>query len=183
MRRTLSIAVVASRLIATVVDVVAAGVQVDRNQKSFLLRCARQRHRHRHRRADRDEEFYRGTAAAVTPTSSFKNVERSNDREEIFLEIVCLRLIEQHTVDVSGQHYAVQVYQLADNVWIADGKFRGDQLRTSGSTLGKAVSAWRRAAVKRPADKPTVSVIQPLSVQAEEMAQTDRVPCPARRLV
>jgi hypothetical protein len=45
-------------------------------------------------------------------------------------------------VDVSGQHYAVQVYQYANHVWIADGKFLGDRLRTRGSTARKAVRAW-----------------------------------------
>jgi hypothetical protein len=43
----------------------------------------------------------------------------------------------QHTVDVSGQRYAVQVYQYADNLWIADGELLGQQLRTIGSTPKK----------------------------------------------
>jgi hypothetical protein len=29
-----------------------------------------------------------------------------------------------------GQRYAAQVYQHADNLWIADGEFLGHQLRT-----------------------------------------------------
>jgi hypothetical protein len=57
--------------------------------------------------------------------------------------------MSQHTVDVSGQLYAVQVYQYADNVWIADGEFRGHQLRTRGSTAKKAVTAWQNAAVDK----------------------------------
>jgi hypothetical protein len=57
--------------------------------------------------------------------------------------------MSQHTVDVSGQRYAVQVYQYADNVWIADGEFRGHQLRTRGSTAKKAVTAWQNAAVDK----------------------------------
>lgn len=56
----------------------------------------------------------------------------------------------QHRINVSNQHCAVQVYQMANHVWIADGEFLGAQLRARGSTAGKAVSAWRRAAVKRP---------------------------------
>jgi hypothetical protein len=50
------------------------------------------------------------------------------------------------TVDVSRQHYAVQVYQYANHVSIADGEFLGDQLRTRGSTAKKAVRAWQKAA-------------------------------------
>jgi hypothetical protein len=55
----------------------------------------------------------------------------------------------QHTVDVSGQRYAVQVYQYADNLWIADGELFGQQLRTIGSTPKKAVRAWRNAVVEK----------------------------------
>jgi hypothetical protein len=55
--------------------------------------------------------------------------------------------MSQHTVDVSGRHYVVQVYQHANNVWIAAGVFLGDQLRTRGSTAKKAVRAWQKAAV------------------------------------
>ena len=56
------------------------------------------------------------------------------------------------TVDVSRQHYAVQVYQYANRVWIADGEFLGDQLRTRGSTAKKAVRAWRKAAAGKHRD-------------------------------
>jgi hypothetical protein len=38
--------------------------------------------------------------------------------------------MSKHTVDVSGQCYAVRVYQYADNIWIADGEFFGHQLRS-----------------------------------------------------
>jgi hypothetical protein len=58
--------------------------------------------------------------------------------------------MEQHTIDVTGQQYVVQVFQLANSVWVADGEFLGDQLRTRGSTAGKAVKAWRKAAVEKP---------------------------------
>jgi len=62
--------------------------------------------------------------------------------------------MRQHTVDVSGRHYAVEVYQHADNVWIAAGEFLGDQLKTRGSTAKKAVRAWQKAAVGRISDNP-----------------------------
>jgi hypothetical protein len=57
--------------------------------------------------------------------------------------------MSQHTVDMSGQRYAVQVYQYPDHLWIADGEFLGRQLRTIGSTMRKAVMAWQNAAVKK----------------------------------
>jgi len=58
-------------------------------------------------------------------------------------------MTQQHTVDVCGRHYAVQVYQFADTVWIADGVFLGHQLRTRGSSAKKAVSAWQNAALRQ----------------------------------
>jgi hypothetical protein len=57
--------------------------------------------------------------------------------------------MRQHTVDVSGQRYAVKVYQYADHLWIADGELLGHELRTIGSTVKKAVIAWQNAAVKK----------------------------------
>jgi hypothetical protein len=54
-----------------------------------------------------------------------------------------------HTQGAMRNVYAVQVYQYADNVWIADGEFRGHQLRTRGSTAKKAVTAWENAAVDK----------------------------------
>jgi hypothetical protein len=60
-----------------------------------------------------------------------------------------LRSMSRHTVDVSGQRHAVQVYRYADNLWIADGKVLGQQLRTIGRTAKKAVSAWQNAAVQK----------------------------------
>jgi hypothetical protein len=59
-------------------------------------------------------------------------------------------VMEQRTVDLLGQRHIVQVFQLFNNVWVADGKFCGERLRTRGSTAGKAVSAWRKAAVGKP---------------------------------
>ena len=61
-------------------------------------------------------------------------------------------MTQQHTVDVCGRHYAVQVYQYAGNVWIADGVFLGHQLRTRGSTAKKAVGAWQNAALRQVPD-------------------------------
>jgi hypothetical protein len=60
--------------------------------------------------------------------------------------------MEQHTGAAPGRHSSVQVYQVATHVWIADGEALGDQLRVRGSTPGKALIAWREAAVKRAAD-------------------------------
>ena len=62
--------------------------------------------------------------------------------------------VKRRTVNVSGENCAVQVNQVAKNVWIADGEFRSDRLRARGSTAGKAVRAWCTAAVKR---APTVA--------------------------
>jgi hypothetical protein len=63
MRQTVLIAVVATLLIGTIVEVIAGG-QVSRGQTSFLLRSARQRHWHSS--AHRHEEFSDRGAAAVT---------------------------------------------------------------------------------------------------------------------
>ena len=55
----------------------------------------------------------------------------------------------QHSVDVFGQQYALDVYQYADNLWIAVGEFLGYQFRTVGRTALKAVRAWRKAAIEK----------------------------------
>jgi acyl-[acyl carrier protein]--UDP-N-acetylglucosamine O-acyltransferase len=55
----------------------------------------------------------------------------------------------QHTVEISRQHHAVRVYQVAKNVWIADGEFLSAHLRVRGSTAGNALRAWRKAAIKK----------------------------------
>ena len=60
--------------------------------------------------------------------------------------------MEQHTLGASGQRRPIQVYQVAKHVWIADGEALGDQLRVRGSTAGKALIAWHKAAVKKGAD-------------------------------
>jgi len=52
-------------------------------------------------------------------------------------------------VDVFGQPYALNVYQHADNLWIADGDFLGHQLRTIERTLQKAVRSWQKAAIEK----------------------------------
>jgi hypothetical protein len=54
-----------------------------------------------------------------------------------------------HSVDVFGQRYALNVYQHADNLWIAVGEFLGYQLRTIDRTALKAVRAWRKAAIEK----------------------------------
>ena len=59
--------------------------------------------------------------------------------------------MEQHTIGAPYSDSVVQVYQVANRVWIADGEALGDQLRVRGSTAGKALIAWRKAAVKRAA--------------------------------
>jgi hypothetical protein len=43
----------------------------------------------------------------------------------------------------------VQVYRYAVNLWIADGKVLGQQLRTIGRTAKKAVRAWQNAALQK----------------------------------
>jgi len=55
----------------------------------------------------------------------------------------------RHSVDVFGQPYALNVYQHADNLWIADGDFLGHQLRTIERTLQKAVRSWQKAAIEK----------------------------------
>jgi len=55
----------------------------------------------------------------------------------------------QHSVDVFGQQYALNVYQYAENLWIADGEFLGHQLRTIDRTALKAVRAWQKAAIEK----------------------------------
>jgi len=55
----------------------------------------------------------------------------------------------QHSVDVFGQRYALNVYQHADNLWIAVGEFLGHQLRTIDRTALKAVRAWQKAAIEK----------------------------------
>jgi hypothetical protein len=55
----------------------------------------------------------------------------------------------QYSVDVFGQRYAVNVYQHADNLWIAVGELLGSQLRTIDRTAQKAVRAWRKAAIEK----------------------------------
>jgi hypothetical protein len=55
----------------------------------------------------------------------------------------------RHSVDVFGQRYALNVYQHADNLWIAVGEFLGHQLRTIDRTALKAVRAWRKAAIDK----------------------------------
>jgi hypothetical protein len=57
--------------------------------------------------------------------------------------------MEKHTVHLFDRRYAVQIYKLANNVWIADGEVFGDRLRASGRTAGKALRAWRLAAEQR----------------------------------
>lgn len=64
--------------------------------------------------------------------------------------------MSQHTVDVSGWRYAVQVYQYANNLWIADGEVFDHQLRTIGRTAKKAVSAWQNAAIERRGKAPII---------------------------
>ena len=55
----------------------------------------------------------------------------------------------RHSVDVFGQRHALNVYQHADNLWIADGDFLGHQLRTIERTLQKAVRSWQKAAIEK----------------------------------
>jgi hypothetical protein len=55
----------------------------------------------------------------------------------------------QHLVDVFGHQYALDVYQYADNLWIAVGEFLGHQFRTVDRTALKAVRAWRKAAIEK----------------------------------
>ncbi|MGA7254163.1 MAG: hypothetical protein WBE29_05025 [Pseudolabrys sp.] len=55
----------------------------------------------------------------------------------------------QHSVEVLSQRYALHVYQYADNLWIAEGAFLGQQLRTIERTVQKAVHAWQKAAIEK----------------------------------
>jgi hypothetical protein len=57
----------------------------------------------------------------------------------------------EFTINVCRQAHKIQVYCLAKSFWIAGGEYLGEQLRTRGSTAGKAVMAWRRAAELRKA--------------------------------
>lgn len=52
----------------------------------------------------------------------------------------------EFTIDVCGQVHKIRVYCFANSFWVAAGEHLGKQLRTRGSTAGKAVTAWRRAA-------------------------------------
>ena len=52
----------------------------------------------------------------------------------------------EFTIEVCGQAHKIQVYCFAKSFWVAAGEYLGQQLRTRGSTAGKAVTAWRRAA-------------------------------------
>ena len=63
--------------------------------------------------------------------------------------------MEQHGIGAPYPDSVIQVYQFAKRVWIADGEALGDQLRARESTAGKALIAWRKAAVKRVSDGPT----------------------------
>jgi hypothetical protein len=60
--------------------------------------------------------------------------------------------MERRTVDAPGRRCSVQVYQVAKQVWVADGEALGDQLRVRGNTAGKALTAWHKAAAKRGAN-------------------------------
>ena len=55
----------------------------------------------------------------------------------------------QHSADVFGKRYALNVYQYGDNLWIAVGEFLGHQLRTVGRTAQKAARAWKKAATEK----------------------------------
>jgi hypothetical protein len=71
-------------------------------------------------------------------------------KENSFLFIAWGWSMEKHTVHLSDRCYVVQVYKLANNIWIADGELLGDRLRASGTTAGKALRAWRQAAEQKP---------------------------------
>jgi hypothetical protein len=58
--------------------------------------------------------------------------------------------MEKHQVHLFDRRHVVQVYKLANNVWIADGELLGDRLRASGTTASKALRAWRQAAEQKP---------------------------------
>ena len=79
------------------------------------------------------QDLDRNTASNLSKTSSNES----------------LATMTRHSVDVFGQQYAVHVYQLADNLWVAVGEFLGHQLRTIGRTMQKAVRAWQKAAIEK----------------------------------
>ena len=54
--------------------------------------------------------------------------------------------MSEQAIDISGQRFIIQVYQMAKAIWIAVGEHKGEQLRTRGKTATEAVKAWRRAA-------------------------------------
>ena len=58
--------------------------------------------------------------------------------------------MQDQKIIVSKRCCAVHVYLMANHVWIADGEFLGGQLRARGNTAEEAMSAWRRAAAKKP---------------------------------
>jgi hypothetical protein len=55
----------------------------------------------------------------------------------------------QHSVEVLSQRYALHVYKYADNLWIAEGAFLGQQLRTIERNVQKAARAWQKAAIEK----------------------------------
>jgi hypothetical protein len=57
--------------------------------------------------------------------------------------------MNQYSLDVFGQRYALHVAKYADNLWIADGEFLGHQLRVIERTAQKAVRAWKKAAIEK----------------------------------
>jgi len=56
------------------------------------------------------------------------------------------KFMSEHTIDVCGCAYRIQVYRVAKNIWIAAGEYLGEHLRTRGSSAARATSAWRKAA-------------------------------------
>jgi hypothetical protein len=54
-----------------------------------------------------------------------------------------------HSVVVFGEQYALDVYQYADNLWIAVGELLGHRIRTVDRTALKAVRAWQKAAIEK----------------------------------
>jgi hypothetical protein len=54
--------------------------------------------------------------------------------------------MSEHTIHVCGESHTIQVYCLAKRFWVAVGEYLGEQLKTRGSTAGKAALAWRKAA-------------------------------------
>jgi hypothetical protein len=70
----------------------------------------------------------------------------------------------EFTINVCRQAHKIQVYCLAKSFWIAGGEYLGEQLRTRGSTAGKAVMAWRRAAELRESGRDTEAAEKLLQV-------------------